>query len=155
MLCDTEWERKRFQYTRRISETEKDQIIDYETRLSKWVDGCCKLLQTSAIDRLQEILRVKNDPTIDLSGLPVRLRISWKSKQRIQNSIETPKQMAEHIEERVSSLFELSDQSRKEEAFNKVIPKIIISSTMAYAAKKHYEQYGLQVRVHIYTSVFF
>ena len=112
---------------------------DYEKKLSQWVKGCCKLLRTGATERLLEILSV--DSTDDSTDLP----ISRKSKQRIQNSIEAPNQMADHIKERVSNVLNTDDKDEKQNVFDEIIPEIIISSTMAHAAKSYYKEYGLQV----------
>ena len=145
MHFETTWERERFQARtidrRTLSSTgrmkSEDKDPDYEKKLSQWVKGCCKLLRTGATERLLEILSVESDST----DLP----ISLKSKQRIQNSIEAPNQMADHIKERVSNVLNTDGKDEKQKAFDKIIPKIIISSTMAHAAKNYYKEYGLQV----------
>ena len=144
MHFETTWERKRFQARtlkrRALPSTgrkSEDNDQDYEKKLSQWVKGCCKLLRTGATERLLEILSVERDST----DLP----ISLKSKQRIQNSIEAPNQMADHIKERVSNVLNTDGKDEKQKAFDKIIPKIIISSTMAHAAKSYYKEYGLQV----------
>ena len=149
MHFETTWERKRFQARTLFKDAwvctsdsnyyitlHKDKDPDYEKKLSQWVKGCCKLLRTGATERLLEILSV--DSTDDLP-------ISLESKQRIQNSIEAPNQMADHIKERVSNVLNTDGKDEKQKAFDKIIPKIIISSTMAHAAKNYYKQYGLQV----------
>ena len=138
MHFETTWERKRFQ-------TDKDP--DYEKKLSQWVKGCCKLLRTGATERLLEILSVDStdDSTDNSTNDSTDLPISRKSKQRIQNSIEAPNQMADHIKERVSNVLNTDGKDEKQKAFDKIIPKIIISSTMAHAAKSYYKEYGLQV----------
>ena len=141
MHFETTWERERFQTLRmkrralsstgRTKSEDKDQ--DYEKKLSQWVKGCCKLLRTGATERLLEILSVESDSITD------------DSMQCIQNSIEAPNQTADHIKEKVSSVLKTDDKDEKQKAFDKIIPKIIISSTMAHAAKNYYKEYGLQV----------
>ena len=151
MHFETTWERERFQTLRmkrralsstgkmRSEDKDYDKKLD-DKKLSQWVKGCCKLLRTGATERLLEILSVESGSN-DLTDLP----ISRKSKQRIQNSIEAPNQMADHIKERVSNVLNTDGKDEKQKAFDKIIPEIIISSTMAHAAKNYYEQYGLQV----------
>ena len=150
MHFETTWERERFQARtidrRTLSSTgrmkSEDKGPDYEKKLSQWVKGCCKLLRTGATERLLEILSVEVEKRTDKS---TDLPISLKSKQRIQNSIEAPNQMADHIKERVSNVLNTDGKDEKQKAFDKIIPKIIISSTMAHAAKNYYKEYGLQV----------
>ena len=155
MHFETTWERKRFQARTLFKDAwvctsdsnyyitlQKDKDPDYEKKLSQWVKGCCKLLRTGATERLLEILSVESDSK-DLTDLP----ISRKSKQRIQNSIEAPNQMADHIKERVSNVLNTDGKDEKQKAFDKIIPKILISSTMTYAAKTYYEQYGREQKV--------